>query len=293
MPVPDPESSDLATQQLKELGFDLVLSERALSDEGWHSGTAEQRAADLQEALLDPEVDGVVVARGGYGCSQLLPHLDRAVLREVRKPFIGFSDVTALHVALQQQGLVTFYGPTLGRFALEQPDPLTTSRFVEVLRGDGTGSVAWQPSDREPVALAGGRAEGVLVGGWLTGLVHLMGTPWQLDVTGRVLLLEEVSTPPHDIDRKLVQLGQAGWLDAVAGIVVGECADCEPTDHPDAQQGRALREVLESRLGGLGVPVLYDVPVGHGSSLATVPLGVQVTLDADAGTLTVDEPALA
>jgi len=288
-PLDEPELLEAAERWFATHGVRLTTSEDARRAGAWHAGTAEARAADLMTALSDPEVDGVIALRGGHGCAELLPHLDPAALRQDPKPLIGFSDVTALHAWAQQAGVVSFYGPTVFRFAHEA-DQLTAQRLLDVLRGDGTGPVPWQPSDRTPTSLVAGTASGPLRGGWLTGLVHLLGTRWEPDLAGAVVLLEEVSQPPQAVDRMLLHLQLAGKLDGVAGFVVGELADCAPEDHPEARQGRTPADVVEQRLSPYGVPVLYDVPIGHGTSLATVPLGAEVAID---GTqLVVTEPAL-
>ncbi len=151
------------------------------------------------------------------------------------------------------------------------------------------------PEDRDRltvIALAGGKASGPLVGGCLVDLIYTIGTPWEPDLDGAIFFFEDVGKAPIQIDRALLHLEQTGKLDGVRGVVVGELAGCEWYEHTSAPRSKTLEEVLESRLGGLGVPVLYGLPLGHGASIATLPLGVRATVDADAATLTIDEPAL-
>jgi muramoyltetrapeptide carboxypeptidase len=151
------------------------------------------------------------------------------------------------------------------------------------------------PEDRDRLtvsAIAGGRASGPLVGGCLVDFIYTLGTPWGPDLDGAIFFFEDCNNAPIEIDRALLYLEQSGRLDGVRGIVVGELAGCEWYDHTSAPRSKTLEDVLEGRLGGLGVPVLYGLPLGHGATLTTLPLGVQATVDADALTLTIDEPAL-
>ena len=130
------------------------------------------------------------------------------------------------------------------------------------------------------------------MGGCLGDVIYTIGTPWELDLDGAIFFFEEVSTAPIGIDRALLYLDQIGKLEGVRGIVVGELAGCEWDEFTSSPRSKTLEEVLEGRLGHLGVPILYNLPLGHGATLATLPLGVQATVDADARTLTIDEPAL-
>jgi muramoyltetrapeptide carboxypeptidase len=141
-------------------------------------------------------------------------------------------------------------------------------------------------------AIRGGKVTAPLVGGCLWLLMQTMGTPWELDLDGTIFFFEECNSAPIQIDRALLYLEQVGKLEGVRGIVVGELAGCEWYEHTSAPRSKTLENVLEDRLGGLGIPVLYGLPLGHGPSLATLPLGVEATVDADALTLTIDEPAL-
>jgi muramoyltetrapeptide carboxypeptidase len=138
-----------------------------------------------------------------------------------------------------------------------------------------------------PVSIAGGTGQGRLVGGCLSDLIHTLGTPWEPDLDGAIFFFEEVGLAPIQIDRALLHLEQIGKLRGVRGIVVGELAGCEWHEHTSSPRSKTLEEVLADRLGGLGVPVLYGLPLGHGESLATLPLGVEATDDADVRTLTI------
>ncbi|MGZ4396762.1 MAG: S66 peptidase family protein, partial [Gaiellaceae bacterium] len=231
--------------------------------------------------------------RGGYGSAQVIPLLDFAAIAERPKAFFGLSDITALHAALlTRAGLATFYGPSLTMVGVPSPPAFTTERFLRVLAGETTGLV---PEDRDRltlVSIAGGRASGRLVGGCLVDFIYTLRTAWEPDLDGAIFFFEEVGAAPIQIDRALLYLEQIGKLEGVRGIVVGELAGCEWDEHTSSPRSKTLENVLDDRLGGLGIPVLYGLPLGHGATLATLPLGVQATVDADALTLTIDEPAL-
>ena len=231
--------------------------------------------------------------RGGYGSAQVIPLLDFDAIAETPKAFFGLSDITALHAALLvRAGLVTFYGPSLTMFGDPSPSPFTADRFLQVLAGETTGPVPEDSSRLTVISIAGGKASGRLVGGCLGDFIYTIGTPWEPDLDGAIFFFEETGNAPIRIDRALLYLEQSGKLAGVRGIVVGELAGCEWYDYTSMPRSKTLEDVLDDRLGGLGIPVLYGLPLGHGPTLATLPLGVEATVDADALTLTIDEPAL-
>jgi muramoyltetrapeptide carboxypeptidase len=274
-------------------GYRVKLMPGALEQDGWHAGSPEVRARDLQAAFADPEIDAIQTMRGGYGSAQVIPLLDFDAIAETPKAFVGLSDITALHAALlTRAGLATLYGPSLTMVGSPSPSPFTVDRFLEVLGGDTTGPVP-EDSDRLTViSIAGGRASGRLVGGCLVDFIYTIGTPWEPDLDASIFFFEECNSAPIQIDRALLYLDQVGKLQGVRGIVVGELAGCEWYEHTSSPRAKTLEEVLNDRLGGLGIPVLYGLPLGHGASLATIPLGVDATVDADGLTLTIDSPAL-
>jgi muramoyltetrapeptide carboxypeptidase len=239
-------------------------------------------------------VDVVQCFGGGYGSTQTIPFLDFDAIAENPKPFIGYSDITALHTVLRQRsGLATFYGPGLSGMGAKDRGDFTRNRLLRVLGGDTTGEVPDDPDDPYTRPIRGGRATAPLVGGCLWLLLQSMGTPWEIDLAGSIFFFEDVDAPPWYIDGMLTQLTQAGKLEDVAGVVVGEMDKCDwREERPEWARTKSLEDVLEERLEPLGVPVLYKLPLGHGKHLATIPLGVTATLDADERRLTIDEPAL-
>ncbi len=273
-------------------GYRVQLSTGALERTDWVASTPERRAQDLMQMFADPEIGAIQVMRGGYGSAQIIPHVDWEIVARHPKPFIGFSDITALHAAIAHYtGLVTFYGPSLTQMGATSP--LTEQRLLQVLRDQTTGPFPADPDEPVLRAWGTGRQHGRLVGGCLSDLLYTMGTPWEIDLSGAIFAFEEVGSSPHTIDRGLLQLTQAGKLADVRGVVVGDLADCEWNAGGAAfPRTKVLEEVIEERLGTLGVPVLYKLPFGHGNHLATLPLGVQVTIDADSRTLEVTEAAL-
>jgi muramoyltetrapeptide carboxypeptidase len=274
-------------------GYRVKLGEGIWERDAWLAGSEQTRAHDLMAMFTDPEVDAVQCAQGGYGSAQLIPHLDFDALAENPKPFVGYSDITALHVALlRHAGLATVYGCGLHGVGARDTTPYTRDRLLAVLAGDTTGPVPPNPDDSYVRPIHGGRTTAPIAGGCLWLLMQTMGTPWEIDLAGCIFFFEDVDLPPPHLEGFLVQLAHAGKLDAVAGVVVGEMVDCDwPKHADDAASMKSVEDVLEERLEPLGVPVLYGLPLGHGKHQAALPLGVTATLDADARTLTIDEPA--
>ena len=253
----------------------MKLADGVWERDDYVAGDPERRAEDINALFADPEVDLVQALQGGFGSMQTIPYLDFDLIAESPKALVGYSDLTALHVALRQRaGLATVSGN--GLMGVGSPEPPN-------------------PDDPWVRSIRGGKVTAPLVGGCLWLLMQTMGTPWEIDLDGAILFFEDTHCPPYYVDGQLVQLQQAGKLEGVVGVVVGEMEKCDWGDlRPvsDWARSRSIEDVIEERLEPLGVPVLYGLPLGHGKHLAALPLGVTCTLDADARRLTVDEPAL-
>lgn len=276
-------------------GYRVKLAHGIHAREAYIAGDAESRARDLTAVFADDEVDVVHVFQGGYGSAQTIPHVDWDVVRANPKPFVGYSDITALHLAIRHYtGLVTFYGPTLGDIDHKESTKFNKKHFLRALTSsEPLGRFPARPKDKYLRTISPGRVTGEVVGGCLWLIGQTIGTPWQPDLAGRILFFEDVDAPPWYLDGLLNQMTQAGMLADVIGVVVGEMDKCDWREsRPEWPQTFSLEDVLERYLEPLGVPVLYNLPIGHGDYFCTLPLGVQVTLDADARTLTVDEAAL-
>jgi muramoyltetrapeptide carboxypeptidase len=247
--------------------------------DGHLAGSAEERARELEAAFADPAVDAVMCVRGGYGSGQLLPLVDVERIAASGKPLIGMSDITHLLVPLAAAGGACLWGPML----LKQGSAgeYTAASFRQAVSGD---PYSVRAADAPVETILPGRVRAPLTGGTTSVLCATLGTPWELDCSGRLLLLEDVCEEPYRVDRLLTQLGQAGKLGAAAGFVVSEHHDCAPRN---PERSQSLMEVLRRHLEPLGKPCLYGLPLGHGEHLASVPFGVPIELDAGAGVLTI------
>lgn len=282
-----PERAMAAVAVLTGWGLRVRMGEHALGRHTYLSGTDDQRLADVNAALRDDEVRGVLCLRGGYGAQRIADRLDLAAVRADPKLVLGFSDVTALHLALWTgAGLPTLHGPTVTQLDRGAGSLTATACRHALMTSDPVTVTADEHEGTWPVRVPG-RAEGLLLGGNLTLLATSVGTAHRPDLRGAILLLEEVAEEPYRVDRFLVQLARAGWLDGLAGVAVGQFTDCGTAD---AHQP-AVTDVLAERLGELDVPVLGGLPIGHGPQQVAVGLGVPATLDADAGTLVVQAAA--
>jgi muramoyltetrapeptide carboxypeptidase len=275
-------------------GYRVKLGEHVFERDDYVAGAAEHRAADLMAMFRDPEVDVVQCFQGGYGSMQTIPFLDFDAIAEHPKALVGYSDITALHVALRQlAGLATVYGYGLAGMGDKDSTDFSRTRLLEVLGSGGAGEVPRDPDDPYVRPIVGGRVTAPLVGGCLWLLLQTMGTPWEVDLDGCIFFFEDVDAPAWYVDGMLTQLRQAGKLDRVAGVVIGDMHQCDWHERrPEWPRTRSIEDVLELHLEPLGVPVLYKLPLGHGKHLAALPLGVAATLDADARTLTIEQPGL-
>lgn len=266
--------------RLEAWGLRVVRGRHLAARRGYLAGSDAERAADLMDALTDPAVRAVLCVRGGYGTPRLLDRLDYAALAPHPKIVVGYSDITALLLALHRRaGWLVFHGPMVAAdLGAEAASAYTLEHLWRALfRPAPLGRVAHPPSGSSPVVIRPGLATGRLTGGNLSLVAATLGTPYEIRTRGRILFLEDVGEAPYRVDRLLTHLGNAGRLDGVAGIAYGE-----------AEEG--VLEVLEDRLGGLAVPVVAGLAVGHGPHKATLPLGVRAALDADG--LRVEEAAV-
>jgi muramoyltetrapeptide carboxypeptidase len=280
----------------RALGYEPVLAPHAGRREGYLAGTDEQRLADLNQALADPAIDAVWCLRGGYGITRILDRVDFATLAGRPKAVIGYSDITALILALHHAtGLVSFHAP-MARTPLT---PFGREHFERVLgRAAAAGRLGrlpppagvLVPRTNRIVSLRGGTAEGPLVGGNLTLLTCLLGTRHRPSLEGAILFLEDVGEDLYRVDRMLAHLRMAGALDHLAGVIIGQFTDMRRGTSDGAL---GFDEVLLSYFAPLGIPAAMGFPIGHVDDQWTLPIGIRARLDATAGEVEVLETAVA
>ncbi|NUT33270.1 MAG: LD-carboxypeptidase [Hamadaea sp.] len=280
--VRDRQMLDAAVDVIEGWGLRVGLSAHALGRWTYLSGTDAERLADLNQAFRDEEVRGILCLRGGYGVQRIVDGIDFAAVRADPKLVMGFSDITALHAALWRgAGLATVHGPTAIQLEVG-PDSVRAQAARRALMTTGPITVPADESEGTFRIRVAGTAHGTLLGGNLTMLAATAGTRDSLDLNGAILLIETVDEEPYRVDRALVQLKRAGWLDGVQGIAIGQFTNCVDDGGP------TVEDVLEEHLASLGIPIVGGLPIGHGDQQIAVGLGVSAILDAATGTLTVE-----
>jgi muramoyltetrapeptide carboxypeptidase len=262
---------------LRDLGFEVRVPETLLDRRTFTAGSATRRHDELQSLFADRDVAGIVCARGGAGAAQLLAGLDPALFRAHPKVFVGYSDVTFLHLLLHRGGLVTFHGPMVAREWADGGVHLDS--FRAAVMGEGAPYVT-ETDELEP--LRNGTGLGTLRGGCLSILAAAAGTPWAFrpDPEGTILFLEDVDERPYRIDRLLFQLRASGAFEGVRGIVLGDMKGCSPSAGDDYR----LEDVVREALAGLDAPIALGLSSGHTTlPNVTLPLGVRARLVCDGG----------
>ncbi|WP_020537154.1 S66 peptidase family protein [Lewinella cohaerens] len=288
------EGLEKAVKNIESLGLKPVLGKNIRADYGSLAGSDGQRLADFHQLFSNPEIKGVWCARGGYGCARLLPKVDFKMIRRNPKVFVGYSDVTALHIAIQRYaGLVTYHGPvgssTLTDYTRQHLEKMLFSPVDNY-------SIDLAPLQKEKALeeeiyttkiIRPGVAEGRLVGGNLTLLASALGTKYTPKLKNKILFMEDVGEKPYRIDRMLTSLRQAWPLSDLAGIAMGVFAGCE---RKSGSRSLSLLETIEDRLGDLDMPIIYGLSFGHVDDMCTLPMGIKARLDTTSKSITLLEP---
>lgn len=291
-----PEVLERALNALHKMGFKTYHTQRIVGNYGYFSNTDEERAKDVNEMFANPKIDGILCARGGYGCTRILDQLDYSMIGNNPKVLIGFSDITALIQAIYKKtGLVCFHGPVGSTI----DDAYSQKYFKKVLmKGKDSLKIKnvklknpdfLENPEYDRYTITSGSCQGELVGGSLTLVNALIGTPDEIDFTNKLVFLEDVEEAPYRIDRMLTQLIEGPTFAKAKGIIFGVCKGC---DREKKEGNFTLREVVMDRIAPLGMPAAYGMSFGHVPNNFTLPVGIQAAFNADEMSLELLEAAV-
>ncbi|KAB3528821.1 S66 peptidase family protein [Alkaliphilus serpentinus] len=278
---------DQAIEKFKAMGFRIEVGESCYSKDRYLAGDDSIRVKDINNYFSNKEIKGIVSLRGGYGSQRLLKNIDFDMIMKNPKIFIGYSDITAIHIAINQLSrLITFHGP----MALNIPhmDEFTASSLLNTIMINKGSYEINNPPFYEIHTLRRGIASGILTGGNLSMIVSTLGTPYEIETKGRILFVEDIKEEGYKIDRMLTQLSLAGKLEEVAGIIIGNFKDCcYQEDHKDVPLYKLFKEKLPHN-----IPILYNLMAGHCKPNITLPLGARTTINAEEGKILIQESVL-
>ena len=271
--IPD-DKIEKAKTNLTSIGLKVQEGKFIREKYGYTAGKDHHRIADIHWAFGDDDIDGIWCVRGGYGCTRLIPYLDYKLIKKNPKALIGYSDITALHMAIYKKtGLTTFHGPV----GSSDFTPFTSEYLQKILFSPITGQRIQHMDSNKVIALSSGKAKGKLIGGNLSLISAMCGTKYLPSAKGKIVFLEDIDEKPYRIDRMLVQLEQAWDLKKAKGILLGEFSGCDS----DSDRSLSLLETLENHFKDSPVPVLYNFPLGHIDDQATYPVGIKVQMDSE------------
>jgi muramoyltetrapeptide carboxypeptidase len=293
-PASAPSSSEMierGVRYLEHMGYAVKVGQYAAKVHGYLAGTDDQRAADFNTMIRDKSVKAIFAVRGGYGTPRILPLLDYKALKRQPKIIVGYSDITALQLAIfQKVGLVTFSGPMAGVEMSDGIDPYTEEHFWRIVTSKSKVGELRNPTDEPLKILRSGKCSGRILGGNLATAISLLKTPYAPDLAGCILTLEDVDEAPHRVDRMLAQLSNARILENISGLVFGKFVDCVPSD--PSKPYLPIEQVLENVAQRIKCPVASNLQYGHLPKKLTVPLGLRARLDTKKGLIEVLESAV-
>lgn len=273
---PNIERLTKALDFLDELGLHYVLGNTIQLHNHYLAGTDQERAQDLQEMITNPDIKAIFCASAGFGAARIADKIDYLLLEENPKIFWGFSDITFLHTAIGMfSDMVTFHGPTLSSVGRENVTERTKHMFEQLFQ---PSEIHYDESISPLTTICGGKARGEITGGNLTLIANSLGTKFEIDTAGKILLIEDIGLEPAQIDGLLNHLRQARKFEQVKGIVIGEFTEIHPREYEDSP---SLEELFESYFKDLSIPVVSGFKIGHCEPNVGIPLGVDVLLDAD------------
>ena len=271
------ERLDKGIKYLRNSGYEVLLGSSVSKTYGYLAGRDHERLNDLQAMFSNPEVKAIFSSRGGYGTPRLLDSLDYDHILKNPKIFMGYSDLTAIHLAIwKHTGLVTFSGPMVAVEMAEGIESITEEFMWPVLCLDNFDGNFPLIQDSPLEVIVPGKSRGTLLGGCLSLVASILGTPHQPDFENAILILEEIAEEPYRIDRNLSQMSSCGILEKLNGIIIGQFLDC------NAEEGKptlTIKEILSDYFGSLSIPVAGNFMYGHGAKKFTIPIGVEVEID--------------
>lgn len=295
--VTDPDDLAKVKEILDFLGLKYKLGVNVKSGTGYKSRSISERVNDIHSFFEDPDVKGVFCIRGGYGSIQILDYIDYKMIRENPKVFLGYSDITALHLAINKfSGLITFHGPVMVSSFTE----FTMNSLKQAIMNN---QIIGKVSNPQTIAnfrkvhpirtIKSGIAEGKLIGGNLSLITSLMGTKYEINTKDSILFIEDVGEEPYRLDRMLSQLKIAGKFRDAKGIIIGECAGCN-FDKLNSSRvwDYTLGEILDQTFSDLEIPILFGLTIGHTADQITLPIGLNAILDADEGSIMINDSAV-
>jgi muramoyltetrapeptide carboxypeptidase len=290
-PVSDASRIEKGVQYFERLGYSVAVGANVGKGHGYLAGTDEERISDLHGLFADPRVRAIIALRGGYGTPRLLSKLNYRLIAQNPKILVGFSDITALQLALWRKcRFVTFHGPMAAVEMANTIDPFTEEMFWQLVSSTKKiGRISF-PAGTQPTVMHSGKASGRLIGGNLSLIVSLMGTRYFPSVTDSVLFLEEIGEEPYRVDRMMTQLRNANVISKCNAVLTGQFTDCLPKDQgqPSLSVDEILREAARLAAG----PFLSNLPFGHLPQKMTIPCGVRALVDASSCSIEYLEPAV-
>ncbi len=286
----DADMAAKGTKFLADLGFKVKTGKSCTAKYGYLAAPDTLRASDVNDFFADAEIDGIVCFKGGYGTPRILDALDYGLISANPKVFVGYSDITGMHLAIQRYtGMPTFHG-IMAVSMVGSADRFSVDSWMRAIGAEGPlGRLDPPPgANPGPVSLVGGKARGILIGGNLSLVAALAGTPYALDPRGKILFLEDIDEEPYRLDRMLTQLRLAGVFEQCEGIVLGNWNNCGAKD---PTRSLTLAEVFRDVIAPSGKPCITDFAAGHCVPTHTMPFGVEAFLDADEATLEITESA--
>lgn len=283
-PIYEESVFDEMLVNLTDLGFELKLGKHVRNRNGYLAGTDAERLEDLMNMFKDPEVDGIMCIRGGWGCNRILTDIDYDVIRANPKVFCGFSDITSLHMAFYEKSdLYTFHGP-VGKSVWNS---FTTDAFKSIIWNGEQIEYTIPESSEDHFVITEGKAEGILLGGNLSVLVSMIGSEYLPSFEGAILFLEDIGESVYRIDRMLTQLKLAGVLDQLSGFVFGKCTECSAGNN-----SLTLEQVFDDHIKPLGIPAFYGAMISHEDDNITIPFGMNGAIDAASQTISIKDSAV-
>lgn len=270
---------DKCVDSLNQLGLKVVVGESCLSEHGFLSGTDDIRANDINCMFADKNIKGIFALRGGYGCARLLNLIDFKLIKKNPKIFVGYSDITALHIAINQKSkLITYHGPMISTELIKGLDEYSANYYKKFIFENDKVEELFNPEEDNLEIINNGISSGQLIGGNLSLICSSLGTKYEINTKNKILFLEEVGEVPYKVDRMLTHLKQSGKLKDANGIILGDFTDCVA---PKDKKSLSLDDIFNEIILPLKKPTIYNLACGHCLPTLTLPLGAKIRLDAN------------